>query len=440
MKTKKRLLATAIALSLATSTAFAMPTGGAVVDGSITGLVNGTVANGGTIELNGASGIINWADFSVGANELLKFQLNDGALLNRVTGNNISQLLGTINSDSGFLALSNPNGIIVGENAIINANDLLLTTFDIRKDAFYGFLAGNDLLLSSDKISGIELKNNANLNINDALMLAGGTINIAEGITISANDVSLNAANSMTAGMQDTVIAADVNNRIDMNSANITGKSDIKIMGGAIGIANTNISVADGSQYSGDIEIIAANSISKEGSESGGESNLSIQAAYNNIIDFSGNIKTKTNDINADIKIIGGAVNIADSENIEASGVSIQAVKDYSYDVADNGVINKSIITGIGNDINMSGVTVNSRTAGLSGNNVTVKDSVLKSEGGRGLEISAYNNRETMHPSSNTSSDTTLTETTSANKITLTNTDMVGHDENGESYVEMMGG
>ena len=51
-KARKSFLAAAVALALSGSTGQAMPTGGVVDTGSVTGLVGGTVANGGTLTVN----------------------------------------------------------------------------------------------------------------------------------------------------------------------------------------------------------------------------------------------------------------------------------------------------------------------------------------------------------------------------------------------------
>ena len=52
---KAAFLATAIALTLSGSAAYAMPEGGSVASGSVTGLTNGTVASGGTLINTGNS-------------------------------------------------------------------------------------------------------------------------------------------------------------------------------------------------------------------------------------------------------------------------------------------------------------------------------------------------------------------------------------------------
>ena len=100
-KARKAFLTTAICLALSQSV-FAMPTGGKVVDGTVTGIVNGTVASGGTINVN-SNALIDWTKFDIGKNETLNFTFNQDYLnvINHVTGSEMSQLLGTLNAKNG---------------------------------------------------------------------------------------------------------------------------------------------------------------------------------------------------------------------------------------------------------------------------------------------------------------------------------------------------
>ena len=81
--------------------------------------------------------IIEWNDFSIDANELTKFiQPNsDSVMLNRVVGHEISKLYGTLEAN-GRIVLINPNGVIVGENGVINAAAFLASLYDISNADF----------------------------------------------------------------------------------------------------------------------------------------------------------------------------------------------------------------------------------------------------------------------------------------------------------------
>ena len=128
-----------------------MPTGGELTAGSVT-IGEGTFTSGGmtsigdltndaTLEVHGNS-IIKWDDFSIGKDYVLNINTADGALLNRVVGSNLSEIMGTLNQTGcNPMLLINPNGIVVGANATINASELVLSTLDINSDE--AFLNGN---------------------------------------------------------------------------------------------------------------------------------------------------------------------------------------------------------------------------------------------------------------------------------------------------------
>ncbi|MBS2034619.1 filamentous hemagglutinin N-terminal domain-containing protein, partial [bacterium] len=86
------------------------------------------------------SAIVNWNQFSVGANEMVRF-LQPGqsaVILNRVVGQNPSDILGQIQAN-GAVWLINPNGILFGPGSQINAGSFLASTLNISNE---DFLAG----------------------------------------------------------------------------------------------------------------------------------------------------------------------------------------------------------------------------------------------------------------------------------------------------------
>ncbi|NGX51301.1 MAG: Heme/hemopexin-binding protein [Chlamydiae bacterium] len=80
-----------------------------------------------TLLIQASSGaIINWKEFSVNADELTRFiqPSNDSWVLNRVTGSNISEIFGQLESN-GQVILLNPNGILFGEGSIVEVGGLI---------------------------------------------------------------------------------------------------------------------------------------------------------------------------------------------------------------------------------------------------------------------------------------------------------------------------
>lgn len=97
--------------------------------------------------------IINWEDFSIHLGEQTEFILPDlqSSVLNRVMGENPSQILGNLIS-SGQVLLINPHGVIFGKNAIIDTASFLASTFDILNA---DFLKGEELLFTGDSLACI---------------------------------------------------------------------------------------------------------------------------------------------------------------------------------------------------------------------------------------------------------------------------------------------
>lgn len=116
--------------------ALALPVAPTVASGSATFNQSGSTLT----VTNTPNAIINWGSFSIGQNELTKFvqQSSASAVLNRVTGQNPSQILGQLQSN-GRVFLINPNGIVFGQGARIDTAGLIASTLNLS-DA--DFLAG----------------------------------------------------------------------------------------------------------------------------------------------------------------------------------------------------------------------------------------------------------------------------------------------------------
>ena len=189
-KSRKAFLTAAICLALSQSV-FAMPTGGEVKTGDVTGITtNGTVANGGTINVN-SNALIDWTKFDIGKNESLNFAFTKDYLnvINHVTGSEMSQLLVTLTAGkNGSVYLINPNGILVGGGARIDAGSLILSTLnatdDQLKSALNGGLTNLDLTSKADS-KGITIENGANIQVGPFLGLLGNKVQIADNVTIS---------------------------------------------------------------------------------------------------------------------------------------------------------------------------------------------------------------------------------------------------------------
>ena len=133
----KQLLASvsSLALALAPIAGHANPSGGSVVAGDA--VIQQTNPTTVTIQQNSNQAIIDWQDFSIDAGETTIFnQPNSGSVaLNRVTGGQVSQILGTLQAN-GQVFLINPNGVVFSQSAQVDVSGLVATTSNIDNTDF----------------------------------------------------------------------------------------------------------------------------------------------------------------------------------------------------------------------------------------------------------------------------------------------------------------
>ncbi|WP_445233321.1 YDG domain-containing protein, partial [Duganella rhizosphaerae] len=86
--------------------------------------------------------IINWQSFSVASDEITRFiqQSADSKVLNRITGQSPTQILGSLQSN-GKVFLINPNGVIFGAGSRVDVNGLVASSLAISNA---DFLAGKN--------------------------------------------------------------------------------------------------------------------------------------------------------------------------------------------------------------------------------------------------------------------------------------------------------
>ena len=269
MKLKKKLLTAAICLALSTGHALAMPTGGNVVvgGGNISGLnENGNPISGDIINFTG-NGVINWDAFNIGANESLTFDVvKDALAFNYVSGADISTILGHLTqSGDGGMLLCNPNGIVVGNGAVINANDFTMMTMKLTDDQLKNVFeaGGSDILMTAGKDKAgnpalIDIQSGANFKITDKINLYGGRVAIADGVVISSepdefnggiknDDIHIFAGNEMQLengeGGPDLIkFSADKNNTINVGKVELTANDNVSFIGGSVSLDGTKVS------------------------------------------------------------------------------------------------------------------------------------------------------------------------------------------------------
>ncbi len=112
----------------------ALPANGQVVAGQSSISRQGSSLN---ITQGSQKAIINWQDYNIGAQASVNYQQpNAGAVsLNRVVSANPTEISGKLNAN-GQVWLINPNGVVFGKNAQVNAGGLAASTLNITDQDF----------------------------------------------------------------------------------------------------------------------------------------------------------------------------------------------------------------------------------------------------------------------------------------------------------------
>ena len=225
--------------SLATGGAHANPTGGNVVGGAATIIDRGN----GTLDINQSTGkaIINWKDFSIGANETVNFRQPGGksVTLNRVVGNDPSAIFGKLNAN-GTVMLVNPNGVVFGKGARIDVGGLVATTANISdKD----FLAGNYKFNQASSKANATIVNEGTISIKDSGLAALVAPSVRNSGVIEAKlgRVALAGAKTVTVDFQgDGLLSFDATSTVGELPKDASGKPVSAL------VTNTGVIRADG--------------------------------------------------------------------------------------------------------------------------------------------------------------------------------------------------
>jgi filamentous hemagglutinin family protein len=132
---RMRIAAAAAVACFLAGNAAANPTGMQVIAGQVS-----TVTSGNQLLITNSPGtILNWQGFSIMPGELTKFlqQSSSSSVLNRITGQNPSQILGALQSN-GKVFLINPNGIVFGAGSRVDVNGLVASSLNISNADFLG--------------------------------------------------------------------------------------------------------------------------------------------------------------------------------------------------------------------------------------------------------------------------------------------------------------
>jgi len=172
---RRKAVALGVAMAIASS-AYANPTGMSVVAGQATAQTIGNLMQ----ITNTPGAILNWQQFNIDVGQTTQFIQQNAAsqVFNRVTGGDVSQILGTLQSN-GQVFLINPAGVFFGQGAVVDTAGFLAST-----------LAASD----TDLLNG-------HLRFNDSTGTAGNIVNQGSLTTHSGGSIVLLAPSIENSGI-----------------------------------------------------------------------------------------------------------------------------------------------------------------------------------------------------------------------------------------------
>ncbi len=274
------------------------PTGATVTNGSAT-FVNA----GNLLTITNTPGtIINWNQFNIGATEITDFlqQSSQSFVLNRITGQNGSQILGTLESN-GRVILINPNGIVFGKGAVVNVNELVASSLNLS-DA--DFLAGRMNFTANNSNGSVVNQGSISSSMGGSVYLIGDAVTNAGTISSANGKVVLAAGNSVS--LTDTA-APSLSVTLTAKNNQVLNLGQINAAGGSVDIFAALI---------GQQGVIRADTASINSS-----GQVVLKATQD--VDVSGSISADNSaGKGGQIEVLGNNVTLASSASIDASGAT----------------------------------------------------------------------------------------------------------------------
>jgi filamentous hemagglutinin family protein len=180
-------------LALSASAAYALPTGGQVAAGQV------AISTPSATQMNITQGtnqaIINWNSFGIGSGEAVNISQPSASstLLNRVLGNNPSEIFGSLTAN-GRVFLTNPSGILFAPGVSVNVGGLVASSLNIKDS---DFLAGNYSFFKDGTAGSVINQGNIS---GGFVALLGNSVENAGTIVTTKGSTGLAAGDEITLG------------------------------------------------------------------------------------------------------------------------------------------------------------------------------------------------------------------------------------------------
>lgn len=316
---KQKTLAFTISLILGSQAANANPSGAQVVHGTAS-FSNPTVN---VLNVtNSHNAIINWQSFNIGQGQTTNFiqPSSSSSVLNRVIGNNPSQLLGNLNSN-GRVFLINQHGILVGAGANINTGGFFGSTLNITDS---DFLNGN-LKFSGEGAGAISNQGYIHTGPGGNIVLIapnienGGVIEVDDGHVLLAAGKSITISSLENPAIQFEVTGDD--NAVTNLGEILAHKGSASLFAGTLTHSGSIRAGGVVQNADGSISLVARHDIAIEDDSSLQAADVLVQSRKGSAMVAGDITAQKMNGHGGNIQLLGEYVGLVGDAHIDASGV-----------------------------------------------------------------------------------------------------------------------
>jgi filamentous hemagglutinin family protein len=311
----RRLLVTG--LLVCTTSVWALPTGNQLMTGQAT--VSTPADNVMQIDQTSQRAAINWQGFSIAQNETINIhQPNaNAALLNRVLGQDASQIQGKLNAN-GQVYLVNPNGVIFSNTAQVDVGGLIATTHNISNQ---DFMSGKNHFTQNGATGKVENHGTINTKDGGVVALIGETVTNTGMINSPKGSTALAAGKTVDLDFQGDGLVAVKVSEAALN-AQITNQGAIQADGGRV------VMTAKAANQLIDTVINQQGIVKAQGLvERNGE--IILDGGNNGTVKISGELNTvgwsdartpASSTTSGNIQVKGKTIELTNTANLDASG------------------------------------------------------------------------------------------------------------------------
>jgi filamentous hemagglutinin family protein len=348
---------------------------------------------------NSPNAIINWQNFSIGAQNTVNFQQQSAAskVLNRVVGTDPSSILGKLSSN-GQVWLLNPNGVLFGQNARIDVAGLVASSLDVSN---VDFLAGSFKFENLNPTSNTQVLNQGEINttFGGRVWLLGGAARNEGLIQTPSGNIVLAAGKSIEivdSGMPNVQvrITAPENTVVNLGQLIASDGGSVDVHGGIVnqqGVIRANSVGTDNAgriiiKATGDVQLFQSSEISASAAGTGTGGSVTVESEASAML-----IDGKIESISIGGK--GGQINISGQDvylqtspstnaNIDASG----STGGGSITVAGGSVLKEDYSAFLGRNSNLKANATQTGNGGrivfTSGDVTSVNGGSIEAKGG----------------------------------------------------------